>query len=103
VRVAVHNALAIWHINSKKATIGSGSEIIEELWQKRPAAKDTSYGLWACETIATLKKTGADSRIFLRLKMGENNHALRVLSQWNRPGGSSSRALWLYAMCGQTV
>ena len=103
VRVAVQNALAIKHIKNKRLQIGSGSEIIEALWQKNPKSNDTSYGLWACETIATLKKTGADSRVFLRLKMGENNHALRVLSQWNRPGGSSSRALWLYAMCGQTV
>ena len=101
VRVAVHNALAIWHIKGKKDKIGCGSEIIESLWQRRPEENDTSYGLWACETISALKKHGADSRIFLRLKMNNNNHALRVLSQWNRPGGSSSRALWLYAMCGQ--
>lgn len=101
VRVAVHNALAILHLNTQKNNIGCGSEIIESLWQKRPDTKDTNYGLWACETIKAIKNSGLDSRVFLRLKMRDNNHALRVLSQWNRPGGSSSRALWLYAMCGQ--
>ena len=103
VRVALNHALALWRTNVDKSTLGNGSEIINSLWEKKPEDFDTNYGLWACETIQTLRKQGADPRTFLKQKLFNNTHALRVLSQWNRPGGSSSRALWLYALCGQKI
>jgi len=101
VRIAINQALALWRTKVDKNTIGNGTDIIESIWAKRPDDFDGNYGLWACETIQTLKKQGADPRTFLKQKLFDNTHALRVLSQWNRPGGSSSRALWLYALCGQ--
>ena len=103
VRVAVNQALAIWRTKADKTTIGNGSAVIDSLWERKPEDFDTNYGLWACETIQSLRKQGADPRTFLRQKLMNNTHALRVLSQWNRPGGSSSRALWLYAFCGQKL
>jgi len=103
VRVAVNHALAIWQKKEDKHIVGNGSLVIDSLWQKKPLDFDTNYGLWACETIQTLRKQGADPRTFLRQKLINNTHALRVLSQWNRPGGSSSRSLWLHALCGQKL
>jgi len=103
VRIAVNQALALWKQCSVSTTIGNGGTIIENLWADRPSdINSREYGLWACKTIQTLRKQGADLRTSIRLKMGDNIHGLRVLSQWNRPGGASSQALWLYAMCAQT-
>jgi len=100
VRSAVHQALAIWKNKLKDDSVGNGINIINQQWDKKPDEPE-EYCRWACETIQILRKQGADPRTFLRLKMGDKAHSLRVLSQWNRPGGASSRALWLYAMCGQ--
>lgn len=103
VRSAVHQALSIWKNKLNYEFIGNGADIINNYWSVKPDVKDSeAYCRWACETIQGLRKQGADPRTFLRTKMNTNSHALRVLSQWNRPGGASSRALWLYAMCGQT-
>jgi DNA polymerase III delta prime subunit len=102
VRAAIHQALAIWRNDLTKSNVGNGANVMDECWATKPEdANSEIYCRWACETIQTLRKQGADPRAFLRLKMNGNSHALRVLSQWNRPGGASSRALWLYAMCGQ--
>lgn len=102
VRLAVHHALAIWRNNMTNSQIGNGAEVIDERWSLKPDYADgEKYCKWACDTIQILRKQGADPRTFLRLKTNGNAHSLRVLSQWNRPGGASSRALWLYAMCGQ--
>ena len=102
VRAAVHQALAIWRNDLVKSNVGNGADIMDECWATKPEDMNSEiYCRWACETIQALRKQGADPRAFLRLKMNSNSHALRVLSQWNRPGGASSRALWLYAMCGQ--
>jgi DNA polymerase III delta prime subunit len=101
VRSAVHQALAIWNNKFNDKNIGNGLDIINSQWDKKPSDTDSEeYCRWACETIQILRKHGADPRTFLRLKMGNNAHALRVLSKWNRPGGASSRSMWLYAMCG---
>jgi hypothetical protein len=104
VRSAVHQSLAIWRNKMSSDDIGSGAAIINERWALVPlgtgTAADEEFCRWACETIQILRKQGADPRTFLRLKMSNNPHALRLLSQWNRPGGASSRALWLHAMCG---
>lgn len=103
VRSAIHQGLALWRNDLTKDKIGNGAEIMDERWAMKPEDPNSEmYYQWACETIQILRKQGADPRTFLRLKMNGNSHALRVLSQWNRPGGASSRALWLYAMCGQT-
>ena len=103
VRSAIHQGLAIWRNDLANDKIGNGADIMDERWALKPEDKNSEeYFRWACETIQILRKQGADPRTFLRLKMNGNSHALRVLSQWNRPGGASSRALWLYAMCGQT-
>jgi DNA polymerase III delta prime subunit len=102
VRSAIHQALAIWRNDMSKEQIGNGADIMNERWACKPDdVNSEKYCQWACETIQILRKHGADPRTFLRLKMKTSPHALRVLSQWNRPGGASSRALWLYAMCGQ--
>jgi DNA polymerase III delta prime subunit len=103
VRSAIHQGLALWRNDLTNDKIGNGADIMEERWSLKPEDNTSEeYFRWACETIQILRKQGADPRTFLRLKMNGNSHALRVLSQWNRPGGASSRALWLYAMCGQT-
>jgi len=103
VRIAVNQALALWKKCSQETTIGNGGKIIDDLWETKPSDNTTTeYGLWACNTIQSLRKQGADLRTSIRLKMPSNIHGLRVLSQWNRPGGASSRTLWLYAMCAQT-
>jgi DNA polymerase III delta prime subunit len=100
VRSAIHQALALWKNKLSNEYIGNGAEIINKQWDLKPEDTESEeYCKWACETIQILRKQGADPRTFLRLKMSSNSHALRVLSQWNRPGGASSRALWLYAMC----
>jgi hypothetical protein len=102
VRSAVHQGLAIWKNKMTTELVGNGGTIINECYESKPDYTDSeAYCRWACETIQHLRKQGADPRTFLRLKMNGDSHALRVLSQWNRPGGASSRALWLYAMCGQ--
>jgi len=102
VRLAVHQALALWRNDMSNSQVGNGAEVIEERWSLKPESDNSEiYCKWACETIQILRKQGADPRTFLRLKTNGNSHSLRVLSQWNRPGGASSRALWLYAMCGQ--
>jgi DNA polymerase III delta prime subunit len=98
VRSAIHQALAIWRNKMPSDNIGSGAAIINERWACKPEGDDEMYSRWLCETIQLLRKQGADPRTFLRLKMNGDSHALRVLSQWNRPGGASSRALWLHAM-----
>ena len=100
VRSAIHQALAIWKTKLNHECIGNVADIINDTWSKKPSPEEADdYCKWACETIQHLRKQGADPRTFLRLKMNTNSNALRVLSQWNRPGGASSRALWLYAMC----
>jgi len=101
VRSAIHQALAILRNKLSGTNIGNGNSFMNERWSLKPEDKTTdTYCRWACETIQMLRKQGADPRTFLRLKMTNNPHALRILSQWNRPGGASSRALWLHAMCG---
>lgn len=106
VRIAINQALAIWH--TRVENIGCGLDTIEGQWAKRPsgvaaAGGGAAHGIWACETIRTLRKQGADPRAMLRMKMGSDTRALRILSQWNRPGGASGRALWLAAMCGEST
>jgi len=101
VRLAVHQALAIWRNNLDGENIGNGMKIINQQWDIKPDDTDSeAYCRWTCETIQMLRKSGTDPRTFLKLKMGNNPHSLRALSQWNRPGGASGRSLWLYAMCG---
>uniref|UniRef100_A0A6C0KZE8 AAA+ ATPase domain-containing protein n=1 Tax=viral metagenome TaxID=1070528 RepID=A0A6C0KZE8_9ZZZZ len=103
VRIAIHQALVVWKAHVGGYKVGIGIDTINDIWSKKP--DDTTsdeYGKWACESIQTLRKQGADPRIFLRSKMASNSLALRVLSQWNRPGGASSRSLWLHAVCGET-
>jgi hypothetical protein len=103
VRIAIHQALAMWRNKISSDNIGFGTTVMDKHWLNVPEdTQSEDYCRWACETIQQLRKHGADPRTFLRIKMSNNPHALRVLSQWNRPGGASSRALWLYAMCGQT-
>jgi replication-associated recombination protein RarA len=99
VRIAVNQALASWRVGV--SNVGCGLSTIEELWAKRPAPGTREYGVWACETIRALRKHGADPRAMLRMKMNSDTQALRILSQWNRPGGASGRSLWLAAMCGE--
>jgi len=102
VRIAINQALAIWRTSVEN--IGCGLATIEDQWLKRPAsASGTDYGVWTCETIRILRKQGADPRAMMRMKMGADTYALRMLSQWNRPGGASGRALWLAAMCGEST
>jgi len=99
VRSAIHQALATWKNSSE--TFGNGLDIINQQWDLKPDEADSeTYCKWACETIQILRKTGADPRTFLKLKMTNNMNSLRSLAQWNRPGGASGRSLWLYAMCG---
>jgi replication factor C subunit 2/4 len=101
VRSAIHQALAILRNKLSGENIGNGNSFMTECWSMKPEDRTSEiYCRWACETIQMLRKQGADPRTFLRLKMSNNPHALRILSQWNRPGGASSRALWLHAMCG---
>lgn len=101
VRSAIHQALAILRNKLSGTNIGNGNVFMSECWDLKPEDKTSDlYYRWACETIQVLRKQGADPRTFLRLKMTTSPHALRILSQWNRPGGASSRALWLHAMCG---
>jgi replication-associated recombination protein RarA len=103
VRMAVNQALAHWKGNIKDYTIGNGIDVVNSVWDKKPAdVSSDEYGKWACESIRTLRRQGADPRMLLRSKMQLSPNALRVLSQWNRPGGASCRSLWLYAVCGQT-
>ena len=103
VRAAVNQALALKNVSDSNLKIGNGFATIMSLWESRPENKDSEeYGLWACKTIQTLRKNGIDPRIFLRLNYTSDPHALRVLSQWNRPGGASGRSLWLHAVCGET-
>jgi hypothetical protein len=102
VRTSVHQGLSLWKGQVAGLKIGNGIDVIRELWEQKPADENSDeYGKWACRTIQTLRKQGADPRIFLRANLS-NPHSLRVLSQWNRPGGASSQALWLYAVCGQS-
>jgi DNA polymerase III delta prime subunit len=103
VRSAIHQALALWNNDMSSDQIGNGADIINAQWDLKPDdVNSEEYCRWACKTIQILRKQGADPRTFLRIKMHNSPHALRVLSQWNRPGGASSRALWLHAMCGST-
>jgi DNA polymerase III delta prime subunit len=103
VRTAIHQSLAFWKGRVSDYTLGNGIEVIDRLWLMRPSdVNSDEYGKWACETIQSLRKQGADPRTFLRSKLSSKSSALRILSQWNRPGGASSRSLWLYAVCGQT-
>ena len=102
VRVAVNQALAIWKTKIDSSIMGYGKDIIDKEWTKRPIDNNSDeFGKWACNTISTFRKLGADPRTSLKLNSGSNTHLLRVLSQWNRPGGASNRALWLYALCGE--
>jgi hypothetical protein len=103
VRTAVHQGLVLWKGSVTNLKIGNGIEHINAAWKNKPEDENSdAMGKWACQTIQSLRKQGADPRILLRSKISNNPTALRVLSQWNRPGGASSRALWLYAVCGQT-
>jgi hypothetical protein len=100
VRIAVQQSLAVWKKCTTDIAIGNGYDMIETVWASKPSdSSSEEYARWICESIQRLRKSGTDPRTFLRLKSSSDPHALRVLSQWNRPGGASSRALWLYAMC----
>ena len=101
VRIAINQALASWRTGVDN--IGCGLSVIEEQWAKRPTCSGPEYGVWACDTIRTLRKQGADPRTMLRMKFGKETNVLRILSQWNRPGGASGRALWLAAVCGEST
>lgn len=104
VRTAVHQALALKNCTDHSLPVGNGYSILTSVRDTQPTdTNSVEYGLWACNAIDMLRKNGVDPRIFLKLHMNNNPHALRVLSQWNRPGGASSRSLWLYAVCGQSM
>jgi DNA polymerase III delta prime subunit len=99
VRIAVNQALAIWKANANISTIGNGVNTMDQIISTMPDKNSEEYGKWLCNALHNFKRQGVDLRAVLRTKMTDNISAMRILSHWNRPGGASSRSLWLHAMC----
>lgn len=101
VRIAVNLALAMWRTGCKSTNLGCGIDFINTIASVAPKDRNSSeFGLWACKAVRDLRKQGCDYRALLR-EINTDAKSLRILSQWNRPGGSSGRALLLTAMCGK--
>jgi len=98
-RIAINQALAIWKTNANISSIGNGVNIADSIMESMPDQNSEEYGVWLCNALHKFKKEGIDLRAVLRTKMVDNVNAMRMLAHWNRPGGASSRSLWLYAMC----
>jgi len=99
VRIAINQALALWKTNASISSIGNGVNIMDSIVDSMPDKNSEEYGKWLCNALHDFKRQGVDLRAVLRTKMSGNINAMRILSHWNRPGGASSRSLWLYAMC----
>jgi DNA polymerase III delta prime subunit len=99
VRIAVNQALAIWKTGANILTMGNGVNILDDIMKSMPPKNSNEYGKWLCTSLHKIKSMGGDLRAVIRTQMSSNVNAMRILSHWNRPGGASSRSLWLYAMC----
>jgi DNA polymerase III delta prime subunit len=99
VRIAINQALAFWKTKVDISILGNGVNMADSVMKSIPEKDTDEYGVWLCNTLHKFKKQGIDLRATIRTNMTDNVNAMRVLSHWNRPGGASSRSLWLYAMC----
>lgn len=101
VRVAVNLALALWKTSVNQANLGSGINNVNAALELSPDDQNSpEFGEWVCRTVKELRKQGCDYRMLLRNKNSDAK-SLRILNQWNRPGGSSGRGLLLSALCGK--